>query len=235
MHRIDTEGSNGTFTDGNPAIGQQGTLIDAAWLQAVQESICKLIEYANIALVKGNNDQLRQAVQALIAASGGGGGGGSGVPASRKINTNGLITGGRALDGDVNLAVAAASSAEVVAGTRADAVVTPANLAGAFATTVGAGSYSVVLPGGLMIASGQLRALQPEGVYTVTFDKAFGDANYCVSVSGYNATGSIIRDTWPQFGPKTTTGFTYVNQWTGGSGTTNSLDGIDWFAMGKAA
>jgi hypothetical protein len=50
------------------------------------------------------------------------------VSASRKINTSGLATGGRALDGDVTIDVPAATAAEVDAGAIGSKAVTPAGL-----------------------------------------------------------------------------------------------------------
>lgn len=70
MHRIDTEGHEaGLFQDGTPQIGQQGTILDAAWLNDVQENIARVIEAAGIPLVKGDFDQLKLALQTLIGAS----------------------------------------------------------------------------------------------------------------------------------------------------------------------
>ncbi len=69
MHRVDTDGHlDNAFADGNPQIGQQGTIIDEQWLNDVQENICLLIEAAGIALVKGDGEQLKDAVMALDAA-----------------------------------------------------------------------------------------------------------------------------------------------------------------------
>lgn len=47
MHRIDTQGhQQNRFSDGNPTdpTGETGTIIDASWLNAVQEEICGVIE-----------------------------------------------------------------------------------------------------------------------------------------------------------------------------------------------
>ena len=82
MHRID--GASATadhkFTEGSPSGGIPATVVTDDWLNDVQENICKVIEGASIALVKGNPDQLLLAIQAIIAASTPGGGGGAGEP-----------------------------------------------------------------------------------------------------------------------------------------------------------
>lgn len=64
MHRVDTDGNvSGQFSDGNPAVPTPATVVDASWLNDVQEEICKLIEGAGITLVKGTQTQLQQAVR----------------------------------------------------------------------------------------------------------------------------------------------------------------------------
>jgi hypothetical protein len=69
MHRIDaTDSVAGLFSDGDPLIPRQGTVLDAAWGNGVQENLCQFIEAAGIALVKGDHTQLRDAVDAFIAA-----------------------------------------------------------------------------------------------------------------------------------------------------------------------
>jgi hypothetical protein len=64
MHRTDADGNvAGAFTDGNPAIPQVATLVDAAWLNDIQENVCTVIESAGITLVKGTGTQLRDAIR----------------------------------------------------------------------------------------------------------------------------------------------------------------------------
>lgn len=68
MHRIDSSGAvAGAWSDGNPGTGTLGTKIDDDYMNAVQEELCGFIEAAGIALVKGDNTQLRDAVDAFIA------------------------------------------------------------------------------------------------------------------------------------------------------------------------
>lgn len=67
MHRIDTVGAQANqFVDKDPVNGVPGTIVDAAWLNALQEEISYVVEQSSIALEKGTNTQLRQAIQALI-------------------------------------------------------------------------------------------------------------------------------------------------------------------------
>lgn len=82
MHRIDVPSATADhkFTEGSPSGGIPATVVSDDWLNDVQENICKVIEGASIALVKGNPDQLLLAIQAIIAASTPGGGGGVGEP-----------------------------------------------------------------------------------------------------------------------------------------------------------
>jgi len=74
MHRVDTAGHiDNAFADGDPQIGQQGTVIDEVWLNDLQENICRLIEDAGVVLDKGVDTQLKEAVQAMIDAATSGG------------------------------------------------------------------------------------------------------------------------------------------------------------------
>lgn len=68
MHRIDTAGhAEGLFQDGNPQAGQQGTVLDAAWANGVQESIVQVILGVGAALAKGDHDQLKDAIAQMIS------------------------------------------------------------------------------------------------------------------------------------------------------------------------
>jgi len=82
MHRIDTDGTVasapipppegalvGYFTDGDALTGTPGTVISAAWLNAVQEEISNVILEAGLSLDKATSDQLKEAVLALITAN----------------------------------------------------------------------------------------------------------------------------------------------------------------------
>lgn len=70
MHRVDTEGhDNGQWRDGNPQVGQAGTIMSADWLNDTQENICRVIEGAAGTLDKGDGDQLKLAIQAMINAA----------------------------------------------------------------------------------------------------------------------------------------------------------------------
>ena len=69
MHRIDADAHvSNLFSDGDALIGQPGTKVDAAWLNAAQEEIVAVIEDAGIALVKGTNNQLLAAINDAIEA-----------------------------------------------------------------------------------------------------------------------------------------------------------------------
>lgn len=64
MHRIDAAGyaADNLFTDGNPSTGTPATVVDAAWLNDIQESLAQLIEAAGISLSKGDYTQLLKAI-----------------------------------------------------------------------------------------------------------------------------------------------------------------------------
>lgn len=129
MHRIDAPGHQGNaFTDGNPGIGQQATMVDAAWLNGVQEAIAYVIEEANLSLVKGDYTKLYAAILAIAAGAAGAGGGA--VPTARTISAAGLATGGGDLAANRTITVPKASAADVAAGTDDTKAVTPLALVG---------------------------------------------------------------------------------------------------------
>lgn len=129
MHRIDSSGHvDNKFQPGNPAIGQIATLIAADWLNAMQEAICRVIELANIDLEKGNDQQLYDAIVALISGIVGDGSGA--VPTTRLVSTSGLASGGGDLAANRTIDVPKASQAEVSALTIDNKAVTPLALAG---------------------------------------------------------------------------------------------------------
>lgn len=67
-----TQGPNQTagnlFTDGNPGTGTPATVIDAVWLNSVQEEVVSVILAASIALDVAQNNQLLKAIQILSNA-----------------------------------------------------------------------------------------------------------------------------------------------------------------------
>jgi hypothetical protein len=63
MHLIDTDGAVGNrFVPGNPAIGQQATVVDDHILNAFMLEIANAVTAAGITLVKDTNTQLRDAI-----------------------------------------------------------------------------------------------------------------------------------------------------------------------------
>lgn len=71
MHRIDGPGAtvDNKFTDGNPASSVPATVVTADWLTELQEEMLSILTAASIAPVKGDQDQVLTAIQAMIAAS----------------------------------------------------------------------------------------------------------------------------------------------------------------------
>lgn len=229
MHRIDTAGAvAGQFSAGNPQAGQLATRLGAEWPNDVQENICHVIEQAGIALAKGDGTQLHAAMIALIAGVIGAGGGA--VPTTRTVSGGGLVTGGGALAANLTLSVAAASSAEIIAGLLNTKAITPAGLFAAASAGLAANGY-YILPGGLIVQWGQLRGTYSEGSVAVTLPIAFPSAFYNLSITGLNQSANNTRDVFMQMVSRSLSGFVaYFNY--DGSGT-DSLDGFDFIAMGK--
>lgn len=70
MHRIDSAGHvSHLWSNGVPGV-TQGTLIDDAWMNAIQEEICSLIVDCGVTLVKGTNTQLFQALKVVFGQLG---------------------------------------------------------------------------------------------------------------------------------------------------------------------
>jgi hypothetical protein len=70
MHRIDSNGAtvDHKFTD-TPISGQNATVVDDDWLNAVQEELCNFLENFGVTLTKGTNTQLSTLMGSLLAAS----------------------------------------------------------------------------------------------------------------------------------------------------------------------
>lgn len=67
MHTIDSNGQqDGRFVGRDPDSGTPGTAITADWLNAIQEELTAVIAEAGIPLDKAKNNQLAEAIVALI-------------------------------------------------------------------------------------------------------------------------------------------------------------------------
>lgn len=150
MHRVDSPGSvNGLFQNGNPVVGQQATQLLAAWFNDVQENLAKVIEDAGLELEKGNWELLRNAIVLMIAGVVGDGAGA--VPTTLTITGAGLATGGGDLTTNRVITVPKASSADVAAGTRDDAAITPLSLLGGVGGRVLAATGYATFLGGVIL------------------------------------------------------------------------------------
>lgn len=70
MHRIDGVGAvNNMFAEGDPSVPQMATRVTSTWLNDVQENLVRCVEAAGITPVKGDYDQLRQAI-GILSGSG---------------------------------------------------------------------------------------------------------------------------------------------------------------------
>ena len=74
MKRVDAAGAtvNNLFTTGNPSLSIPATTVDDTIMNAIQEEIAEVVEFAGLTLDQTNADltQLRQAIQILIATGG---------------------------------------------------------------------------------------------------------------------------------------------------------------------
>lgn len=66
MHKIDTNTAvDGSFVDKNASLGVDGTVVDADWLNSVQDEICNVVEEAGETLSKQDNSQMASAIGIL--------------------------------------------------------------------------------------------------------------------------------------------------------------------------
>lgn len=66
MHKIDTNTAvDGSFVDKNASLGVDGTVVNADWLNSVQDEICNVIEEAGETLSKQDNSQMASAIGIL--------------------------------------------------------------------------------------------------------------------------------------------------------------------------
>lgn len=72
MHRIDGAGATvgNLFTEGNPSLGVPATVVTDDWANDVQEEIVNVILDQGIALVKGTQTQLLDAIKSIVAFGG---------------------------------------------------------------------------------------------------------------------------------------------------------------------
>lgn len=68
MHRTDADGNvNGMFSDGSSEQGQLATVVDAKWLNTIQEELMHLLESANISPDDDDDGQIEDALRALFS------------------------------------------------------------------------------------------------------------------------------------------------------------------------
>lgn len=113
MHRIDTDGTVlsaptpppvgstvGYFSDGDAITGTSGTVISAAWLNAVQDEIANVIFEAGISLDKTETDQLKQAILQIIANNAISGAVGTTDGTVVRVNSDGTVSSSSSVKAD---------------------------------------------------------------------------------------------------------------------------------------
>lgn len=98
---------------------------------------------------------------------------------------------------------------------------------------IGNDQFSVPLGGGLILKGGSFTAGLSEGSVARVFTTPFPNGCYLVLATAVNLSGSTTRDVFAQRQDKSAAGFTVTLQYTGGTGTVNSIDGFDWIAIGR--
>lgn len=97
---------------------------------------------------------------------------------------------------------------------------------------IGASQATIPIAGGFLLKVGTVSGSYSEGALTVNFDDAFPTACWALIPVSINASGSNTRDIWPQRQSRSPGSVTlFMNL--GGGGTTNSIDGVDFVAIGN--
>lgn len=239
MYAINTpDAVDGQFVDGNPQIGQPGTTVPAAWLNMVMLTLLDPITHAGIVPSTADVTQLTEAIVEIATGVAGAGVGAGSVPTTRNINTEGLITGGGALNADLTLNVPKASSAQIIAGTDATDVITSDVLAALFGVANPAEStppaeLTFKLPGGFQVKVGTYSTeVYSETSIAVNFLTAFPNACLFAFAFPINLSASTLNNCWPQLVSKAKTGIVLFNQFVGGSGAAPNADGYEYLAFG---
>lgn len=67
MHYTDVaDNVGGQFIDGDVNLGKKGTVVDASWLQAVQDELCNLVTASGAELDKENDEQVKEAILVIV-------------------------------------------------------------------------------------------------------------------------------------------------------------------------
>jgi len=97
---------------------------------------------------------------------------------------------------------------------------------------VGTNEASIPLAGGFILKVGNQAGTYSEGALTHVFDNPFPNACWAVIPVSINTSATVNKDIWPQRQSRSATGFTlFLNL--GGGTTTNSIDGVDYIAVGN--
>lgn len=103
---------------------------------------------------------------------------------------------------------------------------------GGSGVVTGTDQASIPLAGGFILKVGQTLGTSSEGSLTVTFTAAFPNKCWALIPISVNTSGTSTKDIWPQRQSRSAGSVTlFMNL--GGGGTTNSIDGVDWIAIGN--
>ena len=98
---------------------------------------------------------------------------------------------------------------------------------------IGSTQCSLPLAGGFILKIGEVTGSYTEQSLAVVFDTAFPTKCWVALPIVLNSSAGNVRDVWGQIVSRATTGFTAFLQRSGGTGNTDSNDGIVWIAIGN--
>lgn len=147
------------------------------------------------------------------------------------IGAGGILKGGGPIGNNPTLSVEAATAAEIVAGIRGDAAITPAALA-ALPKSLTPNGFEM-LPGGRLRQWIRYRAVfGTEQAVWVNFPVAFAELILATSITAYIASPSNFRDLWAQIAGEATLTGCYV-QLQSATSNDKRCDGFDLIIEGK--
>jgi len=104
---------------------------------------------------------------------------------------------------------------------------------GAGGVHIGTDQVSFPLPGGFILKCGQYSAALNEQSLTINFDAAFPTKCWAAVPIAVNSSATATRDVWAQYVSSTTGSFTCFLNKSGGTGNTDTSDGVVWIAVGN--
>jgi hypothetical protein len=200
-------GTPGYFSNGDPSAEIPPTIVDADFLNNLQEEVIAVIVGAGIVPSKASHTQLRDAINTIaggisLVSSVNGMSGAvvlvpadlGAVPDTRQVNSGGLVTGGGDLSANRTLTVPKALAAQIQAGTDDVSAITPKQLRDATSSHYDYTGYRV-FEDGYIEQWGIGSSPGSETVTSIVFPIQFPTACFGIQTCVINSTASYLGET----------------------------------------